>query len=182
MKASARKRNGAAWSPLGSGFTTTVNALAAIGTNLYAGGNFTIAGGIDAARVAKWDGAAWSPLGSGVYRAPSGGVVSALASAGNDLFVGGSGLFAGTNRSYFIARWNDGINFANPARILLANPRRLSSGAFRFTVTASGAADYVIERTSDLANWLPIYTNAVSPFDYTDTEIFPHRFYRAMGR
>ena len=36
------------------------------GTNLYAGGEFTIAGGVTANYIAKWDGNAWSALGSGM--------------------------------------------------------------------------------------------------------------------
>jgi hypothetical protein len=70
------KWDGVSWSALGSGLRITdtaydyccsVNALA-IGNegNLYAGGKFDSAGGVDASNIAKWDGAAWSPLGSGV--------------------------------------------------------------------------------------------------------------------
>ena len=36
------------------------------GTNLYAGGYFTTAGGVPANYIAKWDGSAWSALGSGM--------------------------------------------------------------------------------------------------------------------
>ena len=43
-----------------------VNALAVSGTNLYAGGYFTTAGGVPANNIAKWDGSAWSALGSGM--------------------------------------------------------------------------------------------------------------------
>ena len=43
-----------------------VYALAVSGTNLYAGGDFTTAGGVSANYIAKWDGSAWSALGSGM--------------------------------------------------------------------------------------------------------------------
>ena len=43
-----------------------VYALAVSGTNLYAGGYFTTAGGVTANYIAKWDGSAWSALGSGM--------------------------------------------------------------------------------------------------------------------
>ncbi len=61
--------NGNAWSALGSGLrgrpnSTPVEGLAFLGSDLYATGNFTNAGGIAAGRVAKWDGSAWSSLGS----------------------------------------------------------------------------------------------------------------------
>ena len=47
------------WSALGSGMDGyDVYALAVDASgNLYAGGNFTTAGGVSANRIAKWDGA-----------------------------------------------------------------------------------------------------------------------------
>jgi hypothetical protein len=36
------------------------------GPALYAGGDFTTAGGVSANRIAKWDGTEWSPLGNGI--------------------------------------------------------------------------------------------------------------------
>ena len=48
-----------------SGSECLCNALAVSGTNLYAGGYFTKAGGVPANYIAKWDGSAWSALGSG---------------------------------------------------------------------------------------------------------------------
>jgi hypothetical protein len=82
----------------------TVSALAVIGPDLYAGGNFTTAGGILANHIAKWDGNSWSALGSGTD-----GNVSALATDGSGhLFVGGSFYLAGTNVSPYIAQANLG--------------------------------------------------------------------------
>ena len=44
-----------------------VYALAVDGAgNLYAGGEFTTAGGVTANNIAKWDGSAWSALGCGM--------------------------------------------------------------------------------------------------------------------
>ena len=47
-----------------------VHALAVFddggGPALYAGGDFTTAGGVAANRIAKWDGSSWSALGSGM--------------------------------------------------------------------------------------------------------------------
>ena len=46
-----------------------VNALAFDASgNLYAGGDFTTAGGVSANSIAKWDGSSWSALGSGMNR------------------------------------------------------------------------------------------------------------------
>ena len=64
------KWNGSAWSALGSGMDNQVFALAVIGTDLYAGGNFTTATNagptaVTVNRIAKWNGSAWSADQSG---------------------------------------------------------------------------------------------------------------------
>ncbi|MBP7951227.1 MAG: hypothetical protein KA004_16370, partial [Verrucomicrobiales bacterium] len=87
-----------------SGMNGTVEALAVSGSDLYAGGNFTTAGGTSANRIAKWNGSAWSALGSGVNDR-----VHDLAADSNDhLFVGGRFLAAGTTFSPYIAQANIG--------------------------------------------------------------------------
>ena len=84
------KWDGSTWSALGSGMNgdVCVNALAVSGTNLYAGGSFTTAGGVPANNIAKWDGSAWSALGSGMgWRTTW--YVYALAVSGTNLYAGG---------------------------------------------------------------------------------------------
>ncbi len=71
----AKWQNGA-WSTLGSGLQSgpssagVVQALVVFddgtGPALYAGGNFSLAGGVPAANVARWKNGVWSPLGAGV--------------------------------------------------------------------------------------------------------------------
>jgi hypothetical protein len=39
-----------------------IYALASDGTNVYAGGDFTVAGGVPARGIAVWDGSSWSAL------------------------------------------------------------------------------------------------------------------------
>jgi hypothetical protein len=56
--------DGRAWSPLGSGMSGEVNALAVMEADLYAGGAFFRAGEVSANGIAKWDGSAWSVPGS----------------------------------------------------------------------------------------------------------------------
>lgn len=61
--------NGSAWSAMGSGLkgppnSSPVAALAALGSDLYAIGNFTNAGGLTASGIARWNGATWSPNGA----------------------------------------------------------------------------------------------------------------------
>src|SRR5262249_22825920 len=67
------KWNGTGWSALAPPRSVpsdteyaTVTPLAASGSDLYAGGYFTTAGGTVANHIAKWNGSGWSALGSGV--------------------------------------------------------------------------------------------------------------------
>lgn len=77
---------------------------------LFIGGAFANAGGVLAARIARWDGLNWNPLGSGM----SGGDVFALAAFDDDgngpnperLYAAGSFTSAGGNPADRIARWN----------------------------------------------------------------------------
>jgi hypothetical protein len=109
------KWDGSTWSDVGGGLDggllNTVTALAAFddgsGSALYAGGNFTIAGGASVSNIAKWNGASWTPLGSGV------GDSYAFALAGFDdgtgpaLFVGGTFTTAGGISARQVARWKN---------------------------------------------------------------------------
>ena len=74
------------------------------GPELYAGGNFTQAGGVDAMNIAKWDGRQWSPLGLGTE-----GSVAALEvyddGSGPGLFAGGRFFRAGRQPASHLAKW-----------------------------------------------------------------------------
>jgi trimeric autotransporter adhesin len=95
------KWNGSVWSAVGTGVNDRVLALAVIGTDLYAGGRFTTAGGGSANHIAKWDGSAWSALGSGTDD-----WVNALAVMGTDLYAGGQFGTAGGVSASYVAKWN----------------------------------------------------------------------------
>jgi len=110
------------WIPMGgvetSGTNTGVFALAVIGTDLFAGGNFktvlsTNGDRISANRIARWSTAtgAWSPLGDVVVNGLSGLFVECLAVRGTDLYVGGSFTNVNSSNSSIqsanqIARWS----------------------------------------------------------------------------
>src|SRR2546421_12753758 len=83
------KWDGKTWVPLGPGLGTGIVdgpvALTYCQGWLYAGGTFTNAGPLPVLNVARWDGTNWSAQGSGIS-----GVVTALATDGSNLFVGGS--------------------------------------------------------------------------------------------
>ncbi len=95
------------WVSLGSGLSGGVNALAVSGTNLYAGGGFTTAGGVPATNIAKWNGSTWSALGSGMNNA-----VIALAVSGTNLYAGGWFTTAGGVPASYIAKWDGSVWFA----------------------------------------------------------------------
>src|SRR5438094_8851525 len=86
------KWNGSSWSALGSGmggfpgYIGAVFALAASGNDIYAGGFFATAGGVDAKDIAKWNGSTWSALGSGVTGAAYPFAWS-RAESGSDVYV-----------------------------------------------------------------------------------------------
>jgi hypothetical protein len=95
------KWNGSVWTALSSGVGGDflhVNALAVSGTDLYAGGYFTTAGGVVANYIAKWNGSAWSALGSGMNDP-----VNALAVSGTNLYAGGNFTTAGNKVSAYAA-------------------------------------------------------------------------------
>ncbi len=94
--------NGAAWSALGSGCDSTVNALAANGSTLYAGGFFNNAGGVAVGRIAQWNGSAWSVLGSATNNI----FVTALAVSDTNLYVGGTFTQIGSTAANNIAKWD----------------------------------------------------------------------------
>jgi len=87
------------WTALGSGVSNTVYAVAVSGSGVYAGGDFTEAGGGPANHIAKWDGSSWSALGSGMNNP-----VRALAVWGNDLYAAGEFTIAGGKVSAYVAR------------------------------------------------------------------------------
>lgn len=94
------------WSALGSGLEgsgAVVNAIAVIGSDVYAGGVFSLAGGLSVSNIAKWDTVtnSWSPVGTGVA-----GTVRAMAVNGSDLYVSGSFSSAGGVTATNVAKWS----------------------------------------------------------------------------
>lgn len=109
------KWNGKTWSALGSGIAgdfTKVYALAVFddggGPALYAGGQFTMAGGVAANGIAKWDGSMWTPLDTGLGGMEP--IVYALAvfddGSGPALYAGGKFTAAGGVDANHVAKWN----------------------------------------------------------------------------
>jgi len=105
--------DGSLWSDLDGGMNIGgVRTLAVFddgtGSALYAGGDFSTAGGVAASNIAKWDGSSWSPLGSGVAGGP-GGVYNLHVyddGSGPALYVGGWFETAGGITANGIAKWD----------------------------------------------------------------------------
>src|SRR5690554_3203144 len=91
------------WRALGEGTNSSVRVLALDKMGrLYAGGDFTKAGGVVANRIARWDGSAWSAFNDDSDLSITG---IAVDDAGN-LYVGGWIAFPDGHSGTGVARWN----------------------------------------------------------------------------
>lgn len=56
-----------------------------------------------------------------------------------------------------------------------------ASGAFQLSVTGASGQSVIVQASTNLVNWLPVYTNLI-PFTFTnlDSTNFPLRFYRTV--
>jgi len=102
------KWDGSSWSALGLGVSgglngTGVSDIAVSGTDVYVGGSFTNAGGVQVENIAKWNGSSWSAIGAGVVG------VNTIAVSGTEIYVGGGFQTAGGIVGG-IAKW-DGTNW-----------------------------------------------------------------------
>ncbi len=106
--------NGTNWADLDGGMGSSVGgpdvlSLTVAGSNLYAGGYFETAGGVDATNIACWDGQQWHPLGDGISNGIGGyeySYVYALCANGGDVYAGGLFSQAGGVGANSIARWD----------------------------------------------------------------------------
>ncbi len=151
--------NGSSWSALGSGMSSTVHALAVSGSTLFAGGQFSAAGGAAANDIAEWNGSSWSPLSSGLNED-----VYALAILDGNLYVGGffTGVAGGAGN--YVAEWNGsswsalggGMNDFVYA-LAVVGTSLYAGGYFTTATNAGGAAvpvDYVAQWNG--SSWLAL--------------------------
>jgi hypothetical protein len=138
--------NGSTWSVLGTGMDSDVDALAASGTSLYAGGDFGTAGGVTANYIAAWNGSTWSALGTGMDSD-----VYALVVSGTTLYAGGDFTTAGGVTANCIAAWNGsgwlalGPGFGGSSLIVAAlavNGTDLYAGGW-FTNAGANVVSYI---------------------------------------
>jgi heavy metal-binding protein len=132
--------SGGAWSePLGGPSQApsgTVRALASRGDELFAGGDFVLAGGETVNGIARWDGRRWRALGGGVD-----GAVHAIAVEGSEVYFGGEFTAAGGRAANGIARW-DGRAFS-PLGPGLSGSRDSVRPSAVFAIAVRGREVYV---------------------------------------
>jgi hypothetical protein len=109
--------DGMSWSALGQGIDGGNGNFAVLaltnfddgsGDRLFVGGNFAMAGGAPASRIAAWDGTEWSAVGAGVDGSAYGVRAFAVQQTGNEpaLYVGGTFFEAGSQFTRHLARWD----------------------------------------------------------------------------
>ncbi|HEY0455118.1 MAG TPA: hypothetical protein VGE41_02020 [Verrucomicrobiae bacterium] len=170
--------DGTSWSPLGSGLGDNVNVILPYGGGIYAGGNFTNAGGIAVNHVARWDGTNWSGLGLGTD-----GNVAVLALVGNDLYAGGLFSHAGGIPANNIAKWNgsswsslgSGVN-NQVSGITVAGNSLYVAG--QFTNAGGASANYIA--SWDGTSWHSIGTGANGQINALAVSSADHSLY-AVG-
>jgi hypothetical protein len=110
------KWSGSAWSAVGTGVAGTnavVETFAVAGSTLWAGGEFSSAGGVTATNIAKWDGTSWDALVCGPENGVRGGAVRGIApQSDGSLIIAGGFTNAGGNR--FIAKFTPGADNCAP--------------------------------------------------------------------
>ncbi|MEM6648050.1 MAG: T9SS type A sorting domain-containing protein [Bacteroidota bacterium] len=88
----------------GNGLNAVVRAIAVSGTDVYVGGDFVDAGGVeDADNLARWDGTQWHAVGGGLNAR----VLVLLATPDVGVYVGGAFTNAGgLDAADYLARWD----------------------------------------------------------------------------
>ncbi len=187
------KWDGQAWAPLGSGLSILFGSGARVlaleifddgdGPALYAGGQFTFAGGAPAFSIAKWDGQSWSSVGDGMT-----GTIDTLAvyddGDGAALYAGGTISGAGGLSISNIAKWDGsewspvggGLN----ARVSVMKAFDDSEGAKLFVgggFTVAGGVEASRIAMWDGVAWAPAgsgisATSAVFPMSLNAMEVF----------
>lgn len=93
------------WKGMGTGANEEVKAIViSPDGSIYAGGNFTVIGGVTTRGIARWGGSSWNALGTGLAN----GLVNAIAiGPDGSLYIGGSFTqVGGVANTTYIAKWN----------------------------------------------------------------------------
>ncbi|HTL55963.1 MAG TPA: Calx-beta domain-containing protein [Candidatus Limnocylindrales bacterium] len=111
---------------------------------------------------------------------PEGDVFALALQPGGTILLGGSFRTVNGVARNRIAQLNpDG---SSAGSIQLNVPTTMPDGRIRLTTRSAATTELIIQVSSDLANWLPVYTNTtLAPLDWIDTAATQgQRFYRAV--
>jgi len=183
--------DGSNWLPLSGDLgntADTAHALAVIGNDLYVGGTFLTAGGIEAKRIARWNGS-WSAVGPGITAAAVG--VYAMVVDGTDLYVSGQvngtgGVTTGQPMKWDGANWSGlsgGIFGAlNVNALTIANGDLYVGGSF--LGVGSGVLHTYSTARWDGGRWWALgqgMDNAILTMTSTDTNVFAAGWFSRAG-
>lgn len=74
------------------------------------------------------------------------------------------------------------IEVGSAAAPILSGGATMTNGLFQLSLTGTDGASYIIQSSTNLVQWIPIYTN-ICPFVFTDSSAtnYTSRFYRAVA-
>jgi hypothetical protein len=152
--------DGAAWHPVGEGFTKTAYALTVYNGSLYAGGELDVSGQRDVSCIARWDGTQWVALpGGGFTRTSQAPLVRAMAVHEGRLIVVGGFNHVGGLPANNIAAWDGsafttfGTGLNNYARAVTSHAGEIVVGG-DFTVAGERSVSRLARWNG--TSWLPV--------------------------
>ncbi len=156
-----------AWTPFGSGTSSTVFALATTPkSDLLAAGQFGTAGGLASSRIARWNGSAWAPVSPSM----NSGVFALSAAPNGDVVAGGwSTKDGGSEAQKVISRWESatgtwstlgsGMSGTNCGIYALEHVPGGDVVAGGHFISAGGTpANHIARWDSSIAAWTPLGT------------------------
>ena len=145
--------DGSSWQAMGTGASTSVNALVVTPNgDLIAANGFTLGGPTGGNYVARWTGSAWAPLGAGF----DGGVKALAVMPNGNLVAGGSFSRVGAVQAPNLAAWNGtawtaiGAGTLGPVEAVAAMPNGdLIVGGSMYVYNGGGApaASFIARRS-----------------------------------
>jgi len=170
------------WFTMGEGLSSSAKAVAVLNNDVYVGGIFALAGGIQTNNIAKWDGNSWSALSTGMN-----GEVDALAVIGNDIYAAGFFTMAGGVPVNNIAKWDgstwsplgEGVNSA--VLCLAVSGTDLYAGGF-FTMAGGDSASRIAKWNG--VNWSPLgsgISNEVNAIAISGNDLFAGGIFNLAG-
>lgn len=157
--------DGNSWTTIANGLDGKVRAIAAVGADVYAGGQFTTISGVPADRIARWNGSTWTGMDTSFLAMPP-PFISSLLVHGGSVFIGGDFLaLNGTAGTGFIAEWDGsdwlplGTGMDGPVEGLAAS----DSGELHVAGSFTKAGNTISPKIARATNLL-----AVPPFSVGD--------------